>query len=93
MQSNLKRLNKFDINNMDLTKFCEALEHLELSYQLEKKSGKSKKLETSKKDMDKPNGKHSGKKCANTTKKSSPVSAKKPFCFMVLALTLQMNVR
>ena len=78
MQSNLERLNEFDINYTDLTKFCEVLEHLELSYQLEKKLGKSKKLEMSKKDVDKPNGKQSGKKCANTTNESSPVSAKKP---------------
>ena len=77
MQSNLERLNKFDINNTDLMKFCEVLKHLKLSYQLEKKLGKSKKLETSKKDADKPNGKHSGKKRANTTNDSSPVSAKK----------------
>ena len=78
MQSDLERLNKFDINNTDLTKFCEVLKHLELSYQLEKKLGKSKKLEMSKKDADKPNGKHSEKKHANTTNESSPVSAKKP---------------
>ena len=38
---------------------------------------KSKKLETSKKDLEKPNGKHSGNKLANTTNKSLPVSAKK----------------
>ena len=78
MQSNLKRLNEFDINNTDLMKFCKVLEHLKLSYQLEKKSGKSKKLEMSKKDVDKPSGKHSGKKHANTTNKLLPVSAKKP---------------
>ena len=78
MQSDLKIMNEFDINNTDLTQFCKVLKHLELSYQLEKKSGKSKKSETSKKEMDKPNGKQSGKKCANTTNESSPVSAKKP---------------
>ena len=78
MQSNLERLNEFDINNMDLMKFCEVLKHLKLSYQLEKKLGKSKKSETSKKDADKTNGKQSGKKHANTTNESLPVSAKKP---------------
>ena len=78
MQSNLERMNEFDINNMDLTQFCKVLEHLKLSYQLEKKLGKSKKLEMLKKDMEKSNGKHSGKKRANTTNESSPVSAKKP---------------
>ena len=78
MQSNLERMNEFDINNTDLMQFCEVLEHHELSYQLEKKSEKSKKLEMSKKDTEKSNGKHSGKKCANTTNESSPVSAKKP---------------
>ena len=36
MQSNLERLNEFDINNTDLTKFCKVLECLKLSYQLEK---------------------------------------------------------
>ena len=77
MQSNHERQNEFDIN-MDLMKFCEVLEHLKLSYQLEKKLGKSKKLEMLKKDVDKPNGKHSGKKHANTTNESLPVSAKKP---------------
>ena len=74
MQSDLKRMNEFNINNTDLMQFCKVLEHLELSYHLEKKLGKSKISETSKKDADKPhaNGKQSGKKCANT------VSAKKP---------------
>ena len=71
-------MNDFDINNMDMMQFCEVLKHLKLSYQLEKKMEKSKKLETSKKDMEKSNGKHSGKKHANSTNKSLPVSAKKP---------------
>ena len=71
-------MNDFDINNMDMTWFCEVLECLELSYQLEKKMEKSKKFETSKKDLEKLNGKHSGKKHANTTNESLPVSAKKP---------------
>ena len=77
-QSDLKRMNEFDIKNMDLTQFHKVLEHLNLSYQLEKKLGKSKKSETSKKDAEKSNGKHSGKKRANTTNESLPVSAKKP---------------
>ena len=71
-------MNEFDINNMDLTQFHEVLDHLKISYQLEKKSGKSKKSETLKKDVEKSNGKHSGKKWANTTNESLPVSAKKP---------------
>ena len=74
-------MNDFNINNMDMSQFCEILEHLELSYQLEKKMEKSKKLETSKKDSEKSNGKHSGKKCANTTNKSLPVSAKSEAMF------------
>ena len=44
---------------------------------MEKKLEKSKKLETSKKDSEKHNGKNSGKKCANTTNELLPVSAKK----------------
>ena len=79
MQSNLERMNEFNINNMDLTQFREVLKHLELSYQLEKKMEKSKKLEMSNKNSEKSNGKHSGKKSANSTNKSSPVSAKKPY--------------
>ena len=71
-------MNDFDINNMDMMQFCEVLKCLKLSYQLEKKMEKSKKLETLNKDLEKPNGKHSGKKHANTTNKLSPVSAKKP---------------
>ena len=39
---------------------------------------KSRKLETSNKNLEKSNGKHSGKKRANSTNESSPVSAKKP---------------
>ena len=78
MQSDLERPHKFEINNTDLMKFCKVLEHLELSYQLEKNSRKSKKLEMLKKDADKPNVKQSGKKCANTANESLPVSAKKP---------------
>ena len=78
MQSDLERMTEFNINNMDLMQFFQVLEHLELSYQLEKKLGKSKKLETSKKDTDKPNDKQSGKKHANTTNKLLPASAKKP---------------
>ena len=54
-----------------------VLERLKLSYQLEKKMEKSKKLEMSNKNSEKSNGKHSGKKWANTTNESSPVSAKK----------------
>ena len=76
MQSNLKRMNEFNINNMDLTQFCKVLECLELSYQLEKKMEKSKKSETSNKNSEKSNGKHSGKKHANSTNELSPVSAK-----------------
>ena len=78
MQSDLERMNEFIINNTNLTQFCEVLEHLELSYQLEKKMEKSKKLETSNKNLEKSNGKHFGKKHANSTNESSPVSAKKP---------------
>ena len=77
MKSDLEQMNNFDINNIDMTWFHEVLEHLKLSYQLEKKMEKSKKSKTSKKDSEKPNDKHSGKKCANATNKSSPVSAKK----------------
>ena len=47
MQSDLKRMNEFDINNTNLTQFREVLEHLKLSYQLEKKMEKSKKSDTS----------------------------------------------
>ena len=50
MQSNLERMNEFDINNMNLTQFCKVLKCLELSYQLEKKMEKSKKLDTSNKN-------------------------------------------
>ena len=70
-------MNDFNINNMDMMQFCKVLECFELSYQLEKKMEKSKKSETSKKDSEKPNGKCSGKECANTTNESLPVSAKK----------------
>ena len=78
MQSDLKRMNEFDINNMNLMQFCKVLEWLELSYQLEKKMEKSKKLDMSNKGSEKSNGKHSGKKHTNSTNDSSPVSAKKP---------------
>ena len=37
MQGDLQCMNDFDINKTDLTSFCEALERLELSYQLDKK--------------------------------------------------------
>ena len=49
-----------------------------ICHQLENKTEKSKKLETSNKNSEKSNGKHSGKKHANSTNKSLPVSAKKP---------------
>ena len=52
MKSDLKQMNNFDINNMDMMWFCEVLKCLELSYQLEKKMEKSKKLETLKKDLE-----------------------------------------
>ena len=78
MQSDLERMNEFDINNTNLTQFCEVLKHLELSYQLEKKMEKSKKLDTSNKSSEKSNGKHSGKKNTSPTNDLSPVSAKKP---------------
>ena len=78
MQSNLERMNEFDINNMNLMQFRKVLECLKLSYQLEKKMEKSKKLETSNKNSEKSNGKHSGKKHANSTNNSLPVSAKRP---------------
>ena len=77
MQSNLKRMNEFDINNMNLMQFCKVLKCLKLSYQLEKKMEKSKKLDTSNKSLEKSNGKHSGKKHTNSTNNSSPISAKK----------------
>ena len=77
MQSNLKRMNEFNINNTNLMQFRKVLKHLELSYQLEKKMEKSKKLDTSNKSSEKSNGKHSGKKHTNSTNDSSPVSAKK----------------
>ena len=76
MKSNLECMNDFNINNVDMVQFCELLKCLELSYQLEKKLEKSKKLETLKKDSEKHNDKHSGKKCANTTNESLPVSTK-----------------
>ena len=78
MQSNLERMNEFNINNMNLMQFHEVLECLELSYQLEKKTEKSKKLDTSNKGSEKSSGKHSGKKHTNSTNNSLPVSAKKP---------------
>ena len=77
MQGDLQCMNDFDINKMDLTSFHEALEHLKLSYQLDKKLANSKKLEMSKKDKEKSNGKQLGKKCTNNTNKLSPASAKK----------------
>ena len=55
MQSDLERMNEYDINSTDLTQFHKVLELLKLSYQLEKKLKKSKKLETSKKDVEKSN--------------------------------------
>ena len=79
MQSDLKRMNEFNINNTNLTQFREVLEHLQLSYQLEKKTEKSKKLDTSNKSSEKSNGKHSGKKHTNSTNNSLPVSAKMPY--------------
>ena len=45
MQSDLERMNEFDINNTNLMQFHEVLKCLELSYQLEKKMEKSKKSE------------------------------------------------
>ena len=72
MQSDLKRMNEFNINNIYLTQFHEVLKHLKLSHQSEKKS------RISKKDAEKSIGKHSGKEHVNTTNKSLPVSAKKP---------------
>ena len=78
MKSDLKCMNNFDINNTDMMQFCKVLEHLKLSYQLEMKLEKTKKLEALKKDSEKHNGKCSGKKHANTTNESLPVSAKKP---------------
>ena len=74
MQGNLEHMNDFNINETDLTSFCKVLEHLELSYQLEN----PKKVEKSKKDKEKLNGKQSGKKRTNNTNDSSPASAKKP---------------
>ena len=71
-------MNDFDINEMGLTIFCKALEHLKLSYQLDKKLVNSKKSETLKKDKEKSNGKQSGKKRTNNTNELSPASAKKP---------------
>ena len=79
MQGNLQCMDDFDINEMDLTSFHEALEHLKLSYQLDKKLVNSKKLETLKKDKEKSNGKQLGKKHTNNTNKLSPASAKKPY--------------
>ena len=46
MKSDLECMNDFDINNMDMMQFCNVLECLELSYQLERKLEKSKKLDT-----------------------------------------------
>ena len=71
-------MNEFNINNTNLMQFCEVLKYLKLSCQLENKREKSKKLETSNKNLEKSNGKCSGKKRANSTNKSLPVSAKKP---------------
>ena len=82
MKSNLKYMNDFNINNTDMMQFCKVLECLELSYQLEKKPEKSKKLEALKKDSEKCNGKHSGKKHTNTTNELLPVSTKKPSCLL-----------
>ena len=78
MQGNLECMNDFNINKTDLTQFHEVLEHLKLSYQLDKKLANSKKVETSKKDKEKSNGKLSGKKHTKNTNKSLPASAKKP---------------
>ena len=77
MQGNLQHMNDFDINEMDLTSFCKALECLELSYQLDKKLVNSKKSETLKKDKEKSNSKQSGKKHTKNTNESPPASAKK----------------
>ena len=44
MQGNLQCMNDFDINEMDLTSFREALECLELTYQLDKKIGKFQEI-------------------------------------------------
>ena len=76
MQGNLECMNDFDINKMDLMQFRKVLEHLKLSYQLDKKSANSKKV--LKKDKEKSNGKLSGKKCTKNTNESLPASAKKP---------------
>ena len=78
MQSNLKCMNDFDINETDLTQFHEVLEHLELSYQLDRKLANSKKAEMLKKEKEKSNGKLSGKKRTKNTNESLPASAKKP---------------
>ena len=78
MQGNLECMNDFDINETDLTSFCEFLECLKLSYQLDKKLANSKKSEKLKKDKEKSNGKQSGKKRTNNINESSPASAKKP---------------
>ena len=78
MQGNLECMNDFDINETDLMQFCEVLECLKLSYQLDKKSANSKKVEMLKKDKEKSNGKLSGKKCTKNTNKSLLASAKKP---------------
>ena len=78
MKSDLECMNNFDINAMDMMHFHEVLECLKLSYQLEKKLEKTKKLEASKKDSEKHNGECSGKKHANTTNEALPVSTKKP---------------
>ena len=78
MQGDLQCMNDFDINKTDLTSFREALECLELSYQLDKKLVNSKKSETLKKDKEKSKGKQSGKKRSNNTNESSPALAKKP---------------
>ena len=77
MQGNIQCMNYFDINETDLTSFCEALERLKLSYQLDKKLVNSKKSETLKKDKEKSNGKQLGKSTSNTNE-LSPTSAKKP---------------
>ena len=78
MQGDLECMNDFDINKTDLMQFCEVLEHLKLSYQLDKNLANSKKVETLKKDKEKSNGKLSGKKRTKNTNESSPASAKKP---------------
>ena len=44
MQGDLQCMNDFDINETDLTSSHEVRKHLKLSYQLEKKLGKSKKF-------------------------------------------------